>query len=90
MTKRGRMVTLLVVVLFGAFLLWSTLASQHVECTVVVAFAKDQGSGTASAASRDDAIREAQTGACGPLSQGMNDRIACSRVPPVSTRCRTL
>ena len=90
MTKRGRMVTLLVVVLFGAFLLWSTLASQHVECTVVVAFAKDQGSGTASAASRDDAIREAQTVACGPLSQGMNDRIACSRVSPVSTRCRTL
>ena len=90
MTKRGRMVTLLVVVLFGAFLLWSTLSSQHVECTVVVAFAKDQGSGTASAASRDDAIREAQTVACGPLSQGMNDRIACSRVPPVSTRCRTL
>jgi hypothetical protein len=90
MTKRGRMVTLLVVVLFGAFLLWSTLASQHVECTVVVAFAKDQGSGTASAASRDDAVREAQTVACGPLSQGMNDRIACSRVPPVSTRCRTL
>ena len=90
MTKRGRMVTLVVVVLFGAFLLWSTLASQHVECTVVVAFAKDQGSGTASAASRDDAIREAQTVACGPLSQGMNDRIACSRVPPVSTRCRTL
>jgi hypothetical protein len=84
------MVTLLVVVLFGAFLLWSTLASQHVECTVVVAFAQDQGSGTASAASRDDAIREAQTVACGPLSQGMNDRIACSRVPPVSTRCRTL
>lgn len=90
MTKRGRMVTLLVVVLFGAFLLWSTLASQHVECTVVVAFGKDQGSGTASAASRDDAIREAQTVACGPLTQGMNDRIACSRVPPVSTRCRTL
>ncbi|HKP48735.1 MAG TPA: hypothetical protein VJU17_01885 [Gemmatimonadales bacterium] len=90
MTKRGRMVTLLLVVLFGAFLLWSTLASQHVECTVVVAFAKDQGSGTASAASRDDAIREAQTVACGPLTQGMNDRIACSRVPPVSTRCRTL
>lgn len=90
MTKRGRMVTLLAAVLFGAFLLWSTLASQHVECTVVVAFGKDQGSGTASAASREDALREAQTAACGPIAQGMNDRIACSRVPPVTTRCRTL
>ena len=90
MTKRGRMVTLLLAVLFGAFLLWSTLASQHVECTVVVAFGKDQGSGTASAASREDAMREAQTAACGPIAQGMNESIACSRVPPISTRCRSL
>jgi len=90
MTKRGRLVTLLVALLFGAFLLWSTLASQHVECTVVVAFGKGQGSGTASAASREDALREAQTAACGPLAQGMNESIACSRVPPVTTRCRTL
>ncbi len=90
MTKRGRMVTLLIALLFGAFLLWSTLASQHVECTVVVAFGKGQGSGTASAASREDALREAQTAACGPLAQGMNESIACSRVPPVTTRCRSL
>jgi hypothetical protein len=90
MTKRGRMVTLLLTLLFGGFLLWSTLASQHVQCTVAVAFGKDQGSGIASAASRDDAIREAQTVACGPLTQGMNDRIACSRVPPITTRCRSL
>ena len=90
MTKRGRLVTLLVALLFGAFLLWSTLASQHVECTVVVAFGKGQGSGTASAASREDALREAQTAACGPLAQGMNESIACSRVPPVTTRCRSL
>ena len=90
MTSRGKVVTLLVVLLFGAFLLWSTLASQHVECTVVVAFGGAQGDGTASAGSQDDALREAQTAACGPISSGMNDRIACSRVRPVSTRCRTL
>ena len=90
MTSRGRLVALLVVLLFGAFLLWSTLASQHVECTVAVAFAGAQGHGTASASSQSDALREAQTAACGPLTSGMNDRIACSRVPPVSTKCRTL
>jgi hypothetical protein len=90
MASRGRLLTLLVVLLFGAFLLWSTLASQHVECTVTVAFQGIQGSGTASAASQADALREAQTAACGPLTQGMNDRIACSRVPPVTSRCRSL
>jgi hypothetical protein len=90
MTNRGRLVTLLVVLAFGAFLLWSTLASQRVECTVTVTFRGAQGGGTASAASEADAIREAQTAACGPLTQGMDDRIACSRIPPVSRRCRTL
>jgi hypothetical protein len=82
--------TLLVVVAFAAFLLWSTLASQHIECTVTVAFRGAQGVGTASAASEADATREAQTAACGPLTQGMDDRIACSRMPPVTRRCRSL
>ena len=90
MTNRRRLVTLLIVLAFGAFLLWSTLASQHVECTVTVAFGGIQGTGSASAASEADAAREAQTAACGPLTQGMNERLACSRIPPVTRRCRTL
>jgi hypothetical protein len=90
MTNRGRLVTLVVVLAFAALLLWSTLSSQHAECTVTVAYGGNQGTGTASAASEADAIREAQTAACGPLAQGMNDRIACSRIPPISQRCRTL
>ena len=90
MTPRGRVFALLVVLAFGAFLLWSTLSSQHVECSVVVAYEGHQGSGTASAGSEPDALREAQTVACGPLTAGMNDRIACSRIPPVSSHCRSL
>ena len=90
MTSRGRLVTLLLVLLFGGYLLWSTLASQHVECSVEVTFKGAAGTGTASAASQDDAVREAQTAACGPLTQGMNDRIACSRVPPARTKCRAV
>jgi hypothetical protein len=75
---------------FAGFLLWSTLASQHVECTVTVIFGNAQGSGSASAGSETDALREAQVAACGPLTQGMNDRIACGRIPPISRRCRIL
>ena len=90
MASRGRLLALLVVLLFGGFLLWSTLTSQHVECTVTVAFGGARGTGTASAASQTDALREAQTAACGPLAQGMNDRIACGRIPPVSRHCRSL
>ncbi len=90
MTNRGKLLALLVVLAFAGFLLWSTLASQHVECTVTVAFGNAQATGSASATSEADATREAQTAACGPLTQGMNDRIACSRIPPVTRHCRTL
>ena len=90
MKNRTRLMTLLVVLAFAAFLLWSTLTSQHVECTVTVAFGGAEGSGTASAASQADALREAQTAACGPLARGMNESIACGRTPPVGTRCRNV
>ena len=89
MTK-GRLWGLLAVLALVGFLLWSTLASQHVECSVVVSFGGAEGNGTASAATESDALREAQTTACGPLAEGMNDRIACSRIPPVTKHCRSL
>jgi hypothetical protein len=88
--KRGRLWTLIVLLAFAAFLLWSTLTSQRVECTVTVHFGGSEGNGTASAASRSDALREAQTAACGPLTGSMNDRIACSGKPPAASRCRDL
>jgi hypothetical protein len=90
MTRRGKLVMLVLVLAFAAFLLWSTLTSQHAECTVAVAFRGAQSSGTASAATEADALEQAQTTACGPVAQGMNDRIACGRTPPISRRCRTL
>jgi hypothetical protein len=89
-TQRGRLLTLLAVLAFGGFLLWSTLSSQRVECGVTVAFNNTRNSATASAATESDATREAQTAACGPIANGMNESIACSRIPPVSRQCRSL
>jgi hypothetical protein len=36
MTPRSRTITLAIVVAFVAFLVWSTLSSQRVECEVTV------------------------------------------------------
>jgi hypothetical protein len=90
LTRRGKVLTLLVILAFGGFLLWSTLSSQRAECTVTVAFNDGRNSATASAASEAEATREAQTAACGPLAHGMNESIACGRIPPVSRQCRSL
>ena len=90
MTRPGKLLTLLAVLAFAGLLLYSTLSSQRVECTVTVVFGNAQNTATASGASEADASREAQTTACGPLAQGMNESIACGRIPPISRQCRTL
>ena len=80
---------LLIGVAFVGYLLWSTLAAQAAECRVCVAFQGRRNCATASAASPNDAARQSQTTACGTISQGMNDKIACDNTPPVSRECHT-
>ncbi len=90
MTNRGKLFTVMALLAFAAMLLWSTLSSQRVECTVAVAYAGAEREGSASAASEVDAAREAQTAACGPLTKSMDERIACNRIPPARRQCRSL
>jgi len=90
MTSRARLATLLVIVGFIAFLLYATLEVQRVECTVTVDFQGEQQTATASGATEESATEQAQTAACGPLVQGMDQSIACSRRPPTARQCRTL
>lgn len=90
MTSRARLVTAFVIVAFISFLLYATLEVQRVECTVTVDFQGERRTATASGATEESATEQAQTAACGPLVQGMDESIACGRRPPSSVRCRTL
>ena len=90
MTYRTRTVTILVVLGFVAFLLWTTLSAQRVECTVTVEFKGNTRTATASGATEGEAVNQAQNVACGPISSGMDESIACSNRPPVSRQCRPL
>jgi hypothetical protein len=87
--KRGTIITLVAIVLFGALLLFNTLSAQKVECSVCVEFNGRRNCASASHADEKDARQSAQTTACGPLANGMNESIACGRVEPVSATCRT-
>jgi hypothetical protein len=90
MTARARALTLIAMLGFVALLLWTTLASQRVECRVTVEFRGDRNGGSASASDSADAEREARTAACGPLTSSMDERIACANTRPVAQHCRTL
>lgn len=88
--KRSTIITIAVAVAFGAMLLYSTLTSQNVECTVTVEYNGRSNSATASGASESEALQQAQTTACGPIISGMNESIACGRVVPVAKSCRSI
>ena len=87
MRNKRTLVGVLIVLAFVGYLLWSTLASQRSECRVCVAFKNGRNCATASAASRSEATRNAQTTACGVLAQGMNETIACGNAVPEGVEC---
>lgn len=90
MAKKGNLITLAVIVVLGAFLLYSTLSSQKYECAVDMDFRGRANSATASAATEEEATRQAVTTACGTISFGMDESIACGNTPPKKKVCRSL
>jgi hypothetical protein len=87
--KRGTIIAIVVVIAFGALLLFNTLSAQKVTCTVCVEFNGKRNCATASHENEEGAKQSAQTTACGPISSGMNDAIACGRIVPASAQCQT-
>jgi hypothetical protein len=88
MRNKRALVGVVIVLAFFGYLLWSTLASQRSECRVCVAYKGGRNCATASAASRSEATRNAQTTACGVLVSGMNDAIACGNEVPEGVECK--
>lgn len=86
--KRGTLITMLLAAAFAAFLLYSTLAAQNVECSACVTFNGQTNCATASAESEQDALRQAVSTACGTLTQGMDESIRCAGLPPQRPQCR--
>lgn len=85
--KRSTIVTVVFLGAMGAVLLWSTLRAQQVECEVCITFNGQERCATASAASEDEAWASAQMAACGPVTSGMNESIACQNRMPTSRSC---
>ena len=85
--KPGKFVAALVVAALVAFLLWSTLGAQRVQCRSCAEFNGQRNCATATAATREEAARSAQTTACGTIAQGMAESITCTNSEPVSLSC---
>jgi hypothetical protein len=88
MTTKGRGLVLAVLIAFVAFLLWTTMSAQKVECHMCVEFENGRNCATATAATEEEAARSAQSTACGVLARGMTASVACANTAPVTRQCR--
>ena len=87
--KRGTIIGLVIAAIFASFLLWSTLSAQRADCEACVEFGGTRNCAKVSGATEAEALRAAVSTACGPVTQGMDESIACQSRPPVEKRCST-
>lgn len=87
--KRSTWITLAVVLAIAALFFYMTTAKASQECAVCMEFRGQRNCATAVGQTEQQAREGAQTTACGPIANGMDQTIACGRTPPASVQCRT-
>ena len=84
---RNTIITMLLLAGLAALFWRKTMAAQLATCEVCVVFNGQKQCSRASGASAAEAARAAHSTACGPISNGMNEKIACDSRPPELQRC---
>lgn len=68
------------------YMVYSSLRHGRVRCEVCITFQERTACRTAAAASRNEALTAAVQNACGLISSGVTDSIACQNTKPNSIR----
>ena len=87
--KRSTMITLAVLALIVVLFFYMSTASAREECTVCMDFQGRSNCASAAGSTPAEATQTAHSTACGPITTGMNETIACENREPVSVQCRT-
>lgn len=87
--KRSTLYTIAVVAGIAAMFFWMTAGTAKHECEVCMVYAGRSNCATAAGPTDAAAIETAKTTACGPITAGMNDVIACGNRAPASVQCRS-
>ncbi len=86
--KRSTLYAIAAVLAVAALFFVMTTARAKVECHVCVDYHGRNNCATAVGATETAAHEGAQTTACGPIAQGMDQQIECGRIAPASAQCR--
>src|ERR1051325_10779021 len=87
--KRSTLVTLAVIAVVIALFFYMSTARANTECNVCMDFQGRSNCATAAGRNEHEATQTAQSTACGPIANGMNETIAGGDPPPLDVQCRT-
>ncbi len=87
--KRSTLYTIAVVAGIAAMFFFMTAGTAKQECRVCMDYAGRSNCATAAGPTDAAATETAKTTACGPITAGMNDVIACGNRAPTSVQCRS-
>lgn len=82
--KQTTWLALAFVAIVVAFIAYSTFHQERVRCQVCMSFNGHTDCRTASAASRQDALRAAISNACAQLASGVSESVRCESSQPQS------
>jgi hypothetical protein len=77
---------ILFVAIVVGFVVYSTISTGRIRCEVCITFQGRQSCRTASASTRELALRTATENACAIISSGVTDSNQCHNTPPDSVR----
>lgn len=84
--KRSVLLGILFVLVFLAFVVYTTWNTGRIRCEVCITFQGRQACRTASARTRELALRAATDNACAQIASGVTDSNQCQNTPPDSVR----
>lgn len=87
-SRKSTLVVIAICVLFVGYVIYSTLTLDRVSCEVCVEFRGQKACRTASAPTREEAIRTATENACAQIVSGMTDTMACTETAQKTINCK--
>ena len=84
--KKSVLLSILFLLVFLGFVIYSTMNAGGVRCEVCITYQGRQSCRTASARSRELALRTATENACALISSGVTETNQCNNTPPDSVR----
>ncbi|MGA2590373.1 MAG: hypothetical protein ABSH32_10690 [Bryobacteraceae bacterium] len=84
--KKSVLLGILFLVAFLGIVVYSTMGAGRIRCEVCITYQGRNACRTASARTRDLALRTATENACALISSGITDSNQCHNTPPDSVR----